>query len=438
MVEIVRKLITVIARIIAGIFAGLFVFSALLAILLTTINGQMFNSTLYKNALVDQNIYGRLPEIVGAAITTSVAYDPCAQNQLACSMDGASPELQACLTTALGSAAYQSIGTGARVPTSVELQLAQPCLDRYGATQNTNLQPGTGGSGMPFFLQNLTMADWQDILTILLPPETLKNMTESTLDQVFAYLNGEVNSVSVPLAIFKDRLLGLAGKDLFMQLLNSLQPCNEQDLSQLILGTSNGGTVLCKPPENMIPIVTALVPDLLNSIVPMIPDKAFIIKAPAPGTPSPGSGPFGADPLSSLHTIRLVMRLSFLIPLIFLLLVTLFAVRSYKSWMRWWGIPFFITGIIGLGLGLSIIPAFNATWTWLIEPRIPVFLPTVLPQTGLELFRSIIHTLSGWIIVPSVILCVIGLGGWIGSTYVKRHIKPDQRDEVSLPTPQGG
>ncbi len=435
MVDNVRKFFTVISRIIAGIFAALFVFSALLAILLTTLNGQLFNSKLYENALVEQNLYGRLPEIVGAAISSSATYDPCSQNPLACSIDGASPELHACLTTALGEAAYQSIGTGARLPTSIELQRAQPCLDRYGTAQIANPHPGTGGSGMPFFFQNLTSSDWQAILTILLPPEMLKTMSESTLDQVFAYLNGKVDSVSVPLLIFKDRLLGPAGKDLFIQLLNSLQPCNDQDLSQLILGMSNGGTVLCKPPEDMIPIVTALVPDLLNSIIPMIPDQAFIIKAPAPGAPSPGSGPFGADPVSALRTVRLVMRLSFLIPLVFLLLITLFAVRSYKSWMRWWGIPFFITGIIGLGLGLSIVPAFNATWTWLIAPRIPVFLPAVLPQTGLQLFRSIIHALSGWIIVPTGVLCIIGLGAWIGSRYIKNDMKPDQPEAVSTPTP---
>jgi hypothetical protein len=434
-VETVRKFFIVITRVVAGIFAALFVFSALLAILLTTLNRQIFNSTLYKNALVEQNIYERLPEIAGAAITSSVTYNPCAQNQLACSIDGASPELQACLTTALGAEAYQSIGSGAHLPTSQELQLAQPCLNRYGSALNANPQPGIGESGMPFFLQNLTSTDWQAILTILLPPEMLKTMTESTLDQVFAYLNGTVDSVSIPLLIFKDRLLGPAGKDLYLQLLSSLKPCNEQDLSQLIFGLSNGGTVLCKPPEDMIPIVTALVPDLLNSIIPMIPDKVFIIKAHAAGASLPGNDPFGANPVSTLRTIRLIMRLSFLIPLFFLLLITLCVVRSYKSWMRWWGIPFFIAGIIGLGFGLSIVPAFNATWMGLIAPRIPVFLPAVLPQTGLQLFRSIIHTLSGWIIFPSAVLCILGLGAWIGSGYIKKVIKPNQLEAASAPTP---
>jgi hypothetical protein len=425
-----RKFLTVIGRVIAAIFAFMFVITALLSILLTTLNGQMYNSSLYKNALGEQNIYDRLPAIVGSAITTSFMNDPCAQNQLACRMDGASPELQTCLTTALGTTAYEAIGSGRRSPTSTELQHAQSCLDRYGAGQAANPQSGTDGSGMPPFMQNLTKADWQAILSILLPPEILKSMTEGTLDQMFAYLNGEADSVFVPLDTLKQRLLGASGTALFMQLLESQQPCNEQDLSQLISGTSEGGMVFCKPPEDMISIVKAVLPDLLNTVVPQIPDKAFIIKSPAPGAPIPGSGPFGADPISTLRTIRLVMRLSLLIPLVFLLLVTLLAVRNIKSWMRWWGIPFFFTGTIALVLGISVVPAFNATWTWFIAPRIPTFIPADIPSVGLELLRSIIRSLSGWIIVPGIVLCVLGLGAWIGSSYIKVKIKLEQPEST--------
>jgi hypothetical protein len=432
-VETVRKFLTVIARVIAAIFAFFFVITTLLAILLTTLNGQMFNARLYKNALVTQNIYSRLPEIVGAAITSNVLSNPCARNQLVCSMDGASPELQTCLTTALGTAAYQAIGSGARTPTSTELRLAQPCLDQYG--KGINSQSGTGGSGMPSFLQNLTAADWQAMLTILLPPDTLKSMTESTLDQMFAYLNGEAASVSVPLVTLKQHLLGPSGANLILQLLNSQQPCSKEDLAQLTSGMSNGGIVFCKPPEDVLPLVTSLLPDLLNSVVPQIPDKAFIINPPAPGAPTPGSGPFGADPISTLRTIRLVMRLSLLIPLIFLILVTLFAVRNIKSWMRWWGIPFFVTGAITLVLGITIIPALNIAWIWFIAPQIPVFIPVEIPTVGLELFRSILKTLSGWIILPGVIICVLGLSAWIGSTFIKMKNLPEKQIATPAPTP---
>jgi hypothetical protein len=145
-VETVRKFLSVIARVIAAIFAFLFVITNLLAILLTTLNGQMFNSRLYKNAMVELNIYGRLPEIVGTAITTSFMIGPCDQNQLTCSINGTSSELQICLKTALGTATYQAIGSGSRSPTSAELHLAQPCLEHMAPGRQPTHNQGIVGA----------------------------------------------------------------------------------------------------------------------------------------------------------------------------------------------------------------------------------------------------------------------------------------------------
>jgi hypothetical protein len=428
-----RKFFSVISRVIAGVFALFFVITTILAILFTDLNGQMFGSTLYKNAMVEQNIYGRLPEIVGVAITSNFLSDPCAQKPLACSIDGASPQLKACLTSALGTVAYDAIGSGRRSPTSTELQKAQSCLDQYGNKQETNSQPATTEGGMPPFMKNLTAADWQAILTIILPPDTLKTMTESTLDQMFAYLNGQVNTVAVPLEKLKERLLGPAGKVLILQLLNSQQPCSEQNLEQLIIGDASSGMVLCKPPEDMLPIVSAVLPDLLNSIVPQIPDKAVIIKPPAAYAATPGTGSFGSDPIATIHTVRLVMRLSPLVPLALLLLVSLFAVRSLISWMRWWGIPFVVSGLAALLMGVLAVPALNMVWTRLIDPRIPVYIPTDISGTGLELLRSIVHGISGWIIYPGIFLFVVGLTGWIGSYSIKIKRKPEAPNASPMP-----
>jgi hypothetical protein len=428
----VRKFLSVIARVIAGIFASIFVVTAVIALLLTTLNSQIFNTSLYKNALVEQNIYTRLPEIVGAAINSSVFYDPCAQNPLACSIDSASPELQACLTTVLGKTAYQAIGSGGRIPSSSELQIAQPCLDRYVSSEPSKQQMGASAGGMSSFLKNFTAGDWQALLTILLPPDALKAMTESTLDQTFAYLNGESDSVYVPLESLKQSLLGPAGAALFLQVLTSQQPCNEQDLYQLISGTINGGMVLCNPSKDFLPIVTALVPELIKTFVPAIPDKAYIIQPPIPGASTPGDGSFGTDPIATIRIIRLVMRLSLLVPLAFLLLVTLLVVRTIKSWMRWWGIPFFSSGIFSLSLGVTIAPVFNFIWTRIIAPRVPVFIPEVIILTGQDLFRSILHSLAIWIIIPGIILSVVGMSMWIGSIYIKR--KPNQKVPPALPT----
>jgi len=429
-----RKFFTIIARFIASIFAILFVITTILALLLTTINRQMFNAKIYKDALVEQHIYERLPEIVGVALTSSFLTDPCAQNQLACNIDGASPELQACLTTALGQAAYEAIGSGQRKPTDAELQLAQPCLDQYGSHQSANPQSGTGGpNGMPSLFQNLSAADYQAILTILLPPDDLQPMTESTLDQLFSYLNGKSDTVSVPLGKLKERLTGQAGKDLITQLINAQPACTEQELAQINSGTSNGGMVFCKPPVDKLPTLVSQLQEQLKSALTGIPDKAVLIKPPAAGSPSPGSGPFGADPISTIRTVRLFIRLSPLVPLAFLLLITLFAVRSIKSWMLWWGIPIFIPGFIALGLGLSALPVLNTVWTVYVIPRIPVFIPPDIAAIGLGLVRSIVHSLTGGMVLPAAILLAFGLAAWIGSYF----IRPKNRTDVPVtpPTP---
>ena len=419
-----HKFLTVVARVIAAVFASLFVLTTVLAILLTALNGQIFNASLYKNALLDRNIYARMPEIVAAAITSSNLSNACSQDLLSCAIDSASLQLQVCLTNDLGTDAYKAIGSGSRKPSIPELQLAKPCLDQYGPGQAYGTQTGENGNGMPTFLQNLTSADWQGLLTILLPPDALKTMTESVLDQSFAYLNGGIESVYIPLDSLKQSLLSPSGAALFLQILNSQQPCNEQDLSQLLTGTSIGGLVFCKPPEEILPLVNAVLPELLKAVIPQIPDKVFIIQPPKPGAPLPGSGPFGSDPISTLRTIRLFIRLSVVIPVVFLLLVTLFAVRNFKSWMLWWGIPIFAAGMISVGLGIAIVPAFNSTWTWFIASRIPIFIPPVLPEVGQELFRSILKTLASWIIIPGIGFCVIGLAAWIGSRYLKDNIYP--------------
>ena len=158
----------------------------------------------------DQDIYANLPEIVGAALTGNLSGVPC-EDQLVCAIEGASPALQTCLKTVLGVDSYQAIESGKRSSTPGELKLAQPCLDQYGTGQAASPQTAGSGNGMPAYMQNLSAGSWQAILTIFLPPDALKSMADSTLDQFFAYLNGGTDTVSVPLGQLKERLLGPSG-----------------------------------------------------------------------------------------------------------------------------------------------------------------------------------------------------------------------------------
>jgi hypothetical protein len=422
----VRKFLTFVTRFIAVILAIFFVITTLLAILLTTVNHLMVNAEPVKNALAKQDIYSRLPAIVGAALTSDNLRNPYAQNPLTCSTDGASPELQACLTNALGQAAYEEIGTGSRVPTDLELTLAQPCLDQFGTPASEN-PPSTAegsGSGMPAFFQNLKAEDWQAILTILLPPQEMRTMTDGVLDQLFAYLNGVVDSVFVPMHELKIRLSGDAGTALIDQLISSQPPCTVQELNQISSPTPQEGFILCLPTPALYPTLASQLRGQLDSAVASIPEKAYLIMPPSPSAITPGSGPFGSSPISTIRTLRWFMRLSPLLPLLFLLGIALFAVRSFKGWLQWWGIPILVSGVVALGLGFFTSPALRVAWNVFLFPRIPPYLPVEMVGLIRDILLSIIQTVSGWIILQAAILVALGLAAWIGSAFIRTKAGP--------------
>src|SRR3990172_8579517 len=121
------------AQLLAGVFSVLFVVTAVLVMLLISVDRGLLNADTYKRALAENGIYARIPSLAAEQLGAMEVFlsNPCADNPLICRIDGASPELQACLTEALGGEALVDIGSFKREPTEAELQLAQPCLDQY-------------------------------------------------------------------------------------------------------------------------------------------------------------------------------------------------------------------------------------------------------------------------------------------------------------------
>lgn len=419
-----RTCFTVITRAIATIFAVFFVITSILAILLITIDRQMLKASLFKDALAEQQIYERLPAILGKTITSTVSFNPCAGNPLAC--EDISPELKTCFQQGVGDERYITIAGGNDQPTGAEQGQIQACVDLYGVPDQTvTLDIPGGQGGMPPFMRNLSASDWETLIKLSLPPQELQSMVEEMLNQLFAYLNSEINTVMIPIIQIRERLSGPKGTELIEQLLHAQPNCTDEELARINVGLGSGETIFCNPPDDET--LSMMLPDFqeqLDSIIMEMPDDATLIKPPAPGSPIPGSGPFGADPIASIRTIRLIMRLSPLLPLAFLLLVTLFAVRSIKSWMRWWGIPIFVSGMLALGLGISTLTVFTSAWSMFVVPRIPPYLPADITGIGQELLGSIIRSISGGIILQAIILVGFGLAAWIGSTFLKTKNQP--------------
>jgi hypothetical protein len=423
------------ARILAWISAFLFVLTGVLALILSNMEARLFNASLYKNALTDLNIYETFPGLAGRLLTSGFAINPCAENPITC--EEITPELKSCYEGAFGSERYIALASSQKLPTDAEKAVIQSCLDQYGDLSAPGSGEPSGEGGAPAFFQNLTGDDWKSILAIILPPDELKRMSESVLDGIFAYLDGDLDQVTLSLVGLKQRLSGSAGDDLILQLVTSQPPCTELDFSALISGIGGeGGFVLCNPPEELLSLVVFILRGQLDAALLGIPDEAVIIKPYTPSTSPADEGPFGSDPLGGLRLVRFVLRLFPLMPLTCILLVTLFGVRSLKDWLRWWGIPFVFTGGIALGSGMIISPILNRVWTAYVAPRIPAFLTADVAGLGRDLAGYIAHDLAERIALQALLLLVFGLAAWISSYFIKSKTgQAEPHSPVSSPAP---
>ena len=393
--------------------------TAILAIWLTPFDRQLFNPQLYKDALAQQHVYYQLPIILGEILTSNQPLNPCAGSPVTC--ENIPPELKACYQNTLGNARYATLASGQDLASAAEQILIQACLNLYGTPSQT---PAQGNSqdqnGMPAFMETLTAENWASIINLLLPPQDLQSMLEGGLDQTFAYLNGKTDSASLSLVKLREHLAGPAGSEILLILIHSQPACTTKVLEKIIVGLTNGEILLCNPlDDRTLSLILPILQEPLTSLVNKIPDQATLIDPPPAGSPEPGSGPFGSDPITTLRIVRRVISLSPILPLAFLLLITSFGVRSFKSWLQWWGIPILITGLITLGLAGVTMLTLNWGWNTFIVTRIPSYLPTAIADIGREVVRYIVGTLVKSIVLQALILTLLGLLAWAGSFFVK-------------------
>jgi hypothetical protein len=257
------------------------------------------------------------------------------------------------------------------------------------------------------FMNNLSTEDWQRLLNLVLPPDEARAMVESLLDQVFSTITGKTDTTHLSLVVVKTRLAGQAGKESIQYLLNTQPPCTEEQIQKIHSEKAGdtGQLVYCSPPQQDQALLTSLWQAKLESVSAAIPDQVLI------ETPFKVfvERIFGKNPISRLNTVRLITEFSPILPLFLLLMLTLFAVRSLKGWLLWWGIPLFITGIIVTAISLATLPLLNSVWVNYIFPQLPKVLSSGITSLIRNLLISVGRAFAIRIFIQAV---VIGLFGW--------------------------
>jgi hypothetical protein len=402
-----RTFWTGIARVLAILFTVSFVILALVSILILQFEKRIWNAETYQNALEEQQVFDRMPRVIAEQLIMAENYNPCAENPLLC--ESASPELQGCAKQALGEDRYKALTEGQEKLTPADQALFQHCLQQFPLPTN---QPQ--GGGPPLLVEVLTVSDWETLIAALLPSQDLKSIADSFLDQLFRYLNKQQDQVVISLTQIKGRIAGPEGLNALLTIIRAQPACTDVQITTILYTVESGGTniEMCAPPEEILVTLKPILQNQLELLSEQIPYEATVIKPQDTANASPLAG-------ISIRWVHFSLRASPLLPLLMLLFISLFAVRTPKSWLRWWGIPFFVSGLLTLGVGASLPAIFNAVWVNTLAQRVPAYISLGLITLGHDLFASVLHTFSEGIVIAGLILGLVGLGMWVGSCFVK-------------------
>jgi hypothetical protein len=268
------------------------------------------------------------------------------------------------------------------------------------------------GNAVPF-LSALTVEDWQNSITVLLPPEELRALADNTLDSTFDYLNGKTNSVVLSLQPVKTQLAGAAGINLVIQFLHQQPACTSEQLTQMALGLLGGQVALCNPPEAAIGLMAPFIQSQLQAMTSIIPDQVTLLSSPATGAPG--------DPRLKLNAVRSGIKLTPFIPALFLFGMTVLIVRSLLDWLTWWGWSFMFAGGTSVLIGLFGSPLIGGILQLLIRTQGSLFIPSALASTIAETASAVARQMLAPVVIEGFILGIIGLGMVIVATFLPKR-----------------
>lgn len=262
----------------------------------------------------------------------------------------------------------------------------------------------------PIVMRGMSAAAWENFFRALLPQTSFQQMGDEALNSIFAYLNLQSNSASFSLAPLKQSMAGEAGTQAVLSLLAELPNCTLEQIGQMTLGLLSSSEIqFCNPPAEMLPLLTPIIQGQMQMTAQFLPDQYTLIDAPP-----------ADDPRASLQKARLAMRLSPILPLGLLLVMTLMAVNSLKSWLRWWGVPLLASGgtavLIAIGGGSVLVG--NLLQRVLLNGSSRV-LPDILLDYAGVLPQALAKTLLAPVLWQGIVFFSLGAAMLAGSMFVR-------------------
>lgn len=254
----------------------------------------------------------------------------------------------------------------------------------------------SGEQALTELFQTLEEEDWRYILVTLMPAGWAQTETETVLDDLFVFMDGETENLDISLSLepFKANLEGPQGELVLERLVDALPPCTGADLFNFILEalTTDSPTIpVCAPPAELLGENLETLQFLLPLAARQIPDTiSFQLGVDDFEFPQTDSLAGPSNLVLLYRQINPAFQWSLIAGLALLVLIALLGVRSLRGLALWWGWP------LTLGSAVLLVPilvnraGLSAGLTQLILER----LPAVISPGISNLLEGVLHQLS--------------------------------------------
>jgi hypothetical protein len=301
--------------------------------------------------------------------------------------------------------AFQSANLYEQLPTVIARQLTSAGAEDCGDN------PALCAMG-----KFLTVKDWEALITIVFPADVSKRLVEESLDAIFAFVNNDSDQASISIVWLKEYIKA-NGIHAALQLVRTQPPCSAEQLINLASSTiafnSEGNALLCNPGDEIIDSVVApLAQSMIFEQADELPDEIPLI----PAIQTPEGEP---TPQDAIQLARFILRLMPLLPVAALLGIALFAIRSLRGLLLWWGIPLTIGSVLTLSIGLALSPIARWAMTTYAIQDIPSYYTAEFVQLMINLGMAALSVVGLAITIQSLIFGFVGTGMIVGAFFTK-------------------
>lgn len=275
-------------------------------------------------------------------------------------------------------------------------------------------------------LKNLDQAELEELIAMLLPANWAQIKLENIIDQYIASMNNRIYRPTLLIAMddIKDRLQGKTGLAFFVRLIRAQPPCDQQQLNAW-QNDPYEAVPACFPSETILKESEPKTGVLLYQITARMPDEAgmdyFF------GSMGFASGQSTVltrlqDSAARFWRMRVILKLSPALLLALLLLLGLFHTPD-RPFTRLWAAPVILAGITSLLAGLLVWPVTR----WYIHNNIlkhlPAYISPRLVQTGADVARSALASITPLMNIQSLLIVVLGILILIADRVRQRRFK---------------